>query len=159
MNKFLKLSLSTMVVAALVACGGGDSSDVADIYVGKWKSGCAAYKDIFGYANYNNYVFNFAKVSASELVVNMTNNTGYADSECKNAIGPASNLNSFKLNIGAKTTFLGAPADAMVIRFVSTGETRPGFINADSTKLSLVVVNNDGVQPNTWSAYAPYSKQ
>ncbi len=159
MKNILKLSLAAVAISALAACGGGGSSDSADTYVGAWKSGCTSYTGNDGNTYYNTSVMNLAKASASELAGTYTNRTAYADSGCKNALGAITNYGAMKLNIGAKTTFLGAQVDAMVFTLLATGEARPGFINADSTKLNLVVVNNDGSAPSGWGAASPYTKQ
>jgi hypothetical protein len=159
MKNILKLSLAVLAAATLAACGDSGSSDVADTYVGAWKSGCTSYTGNDGNTYYDNHVMNLAKASAAELAGTYSNRTAYSDSACKNVLGANTNFGAIKLNIGAKTTFLGASVDSMVYTVISTGEARQGFVNADSSKLNLVVVNSDGSPPRGWGAASPYTKQ
>jgi hypothetical protein len=159
MRNFLKLGLTALAVAALAACGGGGSSDVADTYVGNWKSNCSSYTGSDGNEYYQTYILSFAKSTASEIIGTYNNSNAYYDAACKNLAGAKNNYDAIKINIGAKTSFLGAPADSMVYSLVSTGEARPGFIVADATKLNIVVNNNDGSPPRGWGAASPYTKQ
>jgi hypothetical protein len=159
MRNFLKLGLAALAVAALAACGGGGSSDVADTYVGNWKSSCTSYTGNDGNTYYETYILSFAKSTASEIIGTASNTNAHFDAACKNLAGPINNDSPIKINIGAKTSFLGAPADSMVFTFMSTGEARPGFIAADATKLNIVVNNNDGSPPNNWGGASPFTKQ
>ena len=146
-----------MAIAALAACGDGGSTDVADTYVGTWKSKC--YK---GTGNDGNtyYYFNnltVAKVTAAEMTFTGTG-TAYSDASCASKLSTF-NRDAIKINIGAKTTFLGAPVDSMVYTIISTGEARPGFIVADATKMNVVINNSDGSIPTGWGSSSPYTKQ
>jgi hypothetical protein len=159
MKNVLKLGVAAMAVAALAACGGGGSSDVADTYVGSWKSNCTSYTGNDGNTYYSTWILNLAKVSAAELAATTSNRTAHSDAGCKNPLGAITNYDAAKINIGAKTTFLGAAVDSMVYTVVTSGEARQGFINADSTNLYLVVANNDGSPPRSWSFSSPFTKQ
>jgi hypothetical protein len=160
MKKILKLSFAAMAIAALAACGGdGGSSDAADIYVGNWKSNCFSYVGTNGNTYYQTYSIKFAKASAAELDGTSSNVIAYSDSTCKNSLGSLNDYSAIKINIGTRTTFLGAAADNMVYKSVSTGEARPGWITATATKLNLVVVSNDGTPPISWSFSSPFTKQ
>jgi hypothetical protein len=153
----LKLSLAVLAAATLAACGGGDSSDVADVYVGTWKSKC--YKGTGSDGNTYYYYNSLAvtKATAAELAFAGTG-TAYSDAACTNKLSTFAR-DAVKINIGAKTTFLGAPADSMVYTVVSTGEARPGFIVADTTKMNVVINNSDGSVATGWGSASPYTKQ
>ncbi len=159
MKNVLKLGLAVIAVAALAACGGG-SSDVADSYVGSWKTNCHAYTGQDGNTYYKTFVSTFTKANATEIVVTHAGAVAHSNSICTNVLGeiPAP-TGTWKLNIGAKTTFLGASVDAVLWSLTETGEVRPGYITADGSKMSLVAVNNDGSIPSGWSVYSPYTKQ
>ncbi len=159
MKNALKLGLVTMAVAALTACGGGGSSDAADTYVGNWKSKCTAYTGNDGNTYYQTYILSFAKTTAAEVIGTYSNSIAFYDSACKSSGGTKNNYGAIKINIGAKTTFLGASVDAMVYTIVSSGEARPGFITADASKMNIVVNNNDGSPPLGWGSASPYTKQ
>ncbi len=159
MKNILKLGLAVMVVAALAACGGGGSSDAADAYVGNWKSNCHSYIATDSNKYYKTFVSTYTKASATEIAVTHANTNAYSDSSCTNLLAAINSPPAWKLNLGAKTTFLGASVDAMVWSFPSTGEARPGYITTDGAKMSLVVVNTDGSQPTGWSTFAPFTKQ
>ena len=158
MKYILKLSLASMAIAALAACG-DSSSDVADTYVGTWKTNCHAYVGTDGNTYYKTYVSTFTKANSAELTLTHANANAHSNSTCTNVLGPITAPVAWKLNIGSKTTFLGASVDSMVWTFPATGEARPGFITADSSKLSLVVINTDGSIPTGWSGTSPYTKQ
>jgi hypothetical protein len=160
MKKILKLSLAAMAIAALAACGGGDGgSDAADVYVGSWKSNCFSYVATNGNTYYQTYVLKLAKASASELAGTSSNSIAHSDSACKNSLGSINDSGAIQINIGTRTTFLGAAADNMVYKLVTTGEARPGWITATATQLNLVVVSNDGKPPVSWSFSSPFTKQ
>jgi hypothetical protein len=159
MKNVLKLGLAVVAIAALSACGGGDSSDAADAYVGNWKSKCASYVASSGRTFYQTYTLSFAKTTPAEILGTYSNSIAYYDSGCTSSAGAKNNYNGIKINIGAKTTFLGAQADAMVYTLVSTGEARPGFITASDTAMNIVVNNNNGTPPAGWGAASPYTKQ
>jgi hypothetical protein len=159
MNNILKLSLAAVAIAALSACGGGGSSDAADAYVGTWKTNCFAYTGKDGNTYYQTYVSTFTKANAAEIAVTHANAKAHSNSACTNVLGDITAPGAWKLNIGAKTTFLGASVDAIVWSFPATGEARPGYMTTDSSKMSLVVVNTDGSIPTGWSATSPYTKQ
>jgi hypothetical protein len=158
MKNVLKFSLAAMAVATLAACGGGGSSDVADTYVGTWKSKCFPYEsDGATYFSHEIRVNN--KVSAASLTSVIKYETAYSDAACKNALGNyAPNATSSTINIGAKTTFLGAQVDSIVYTSAAFG-SRQGFMSADSSNWNIVVTNNSGAQPSSWSTYSPFTKQ
>jgi hypothetical protein len=158
MKNILKVSLAAIAISALAACGGGGSSDVADAYVGNWKSNCYSYKGNDGGTYYATEVVSMTKSSAAELAGSFSNATAHTDSGCKNILGSISNSSPAKFNIGADTTFLGAAARAMVMT-LSDGQARQGFITADATKMSLVVTDATGLPPAGWGSASPYTKQ
>jgi hypothetical protein len=159
MKNVLKLSLAVLAAATLAACGGGGSSDVADAYVGNWKSNCHSYIATDGNKYYKTFVSTYTKASVTEIAVTHADTNAYSDSSCKNLLTAINSPAAWKLNLGAKTTYLGASVDAMVWSFPATGEARPGYITTDGAKMSLVVVNTDGSQPTGWSTFAPFTKQ
>jgi hypothetical protein len=159
MKKILKLSLATMAVAALTACGGGSSTpDAADLYVGTWKSKCFTYTGTDGQPHTETRKINLSKVSAAELNAVYTESTAFADTACKQSLGATGAPAGYKINIGAQESFLGAPADYAVFTF-STGEARQGYLKADSTTLLIVISDNSVTKPNGWSIASPYTKQ
>jgi hypothetical protein len=159
MKNILKLSLAAVAIAALSACGGGGSSDAADVYVGNWKSNCFAYTGNDGNTYYKTTIGNFAKSSAAEILVTYSTTKAHSNSSCTNVLGTITDPVAIKLNIGATTSFLGANANAIVYTIVSTGEARQGFIAADATKLNLVVTDATGARPTGWGASSPFTKQ
>jgi hypothetical protein len=160
MKNTLKLSLAALAIAALSACGGGGDGggDVADTYVGVWRSNCNSYTANSGATLYERYNLTLTKTTSTELIGNYSNDTAYADAGCKQALGNIDNYSPVKYNIGAKVTFLGGTVDSMV-RTTSTGEARPGFMIADSKNFNVVTVNDDGSRPGGWSTNSPYTKQ
>ena len=158
MKKFLQFSLAILAVSTLAACGGGNSSDLADTYAGNWKSDCYAYTGGDNNTYYKTTIANFAKSSAAELIVTHNTTKAHSDSSCKNVLGTISDPVAIKINIGESTTFLGANAHNIVYTIISTGEARTGFITADATKLSVVVTDATGARPAGWGAASPYTK-
>jgi hypothetical protein len=158
MKKLLKLSLAVMAIAALAACGDGGSSDAADVYVGSWKSGCFSYTGNDGNTYYSTTKMNLAKASGAELAGSYSDRLAYSNNACTNRLGALDNYAPFKINIGAKTTFLGGSADAIVMTFTNN-EARTGFISADATRLNLVITDASGQRPGGWGATSPYTKQ
>lgn len=158
MKNILKLSLAAIAIAALSACGGGDSSDAADSYTGNWKSNCYKFTATNGSSYYGQQLLTFSKASASELAGNYSKGVAYTDAGCTNVAGNLDTGPAFKVNIGAETTFLGAVAKAMVYTFAD-GQARQGFITADATKMNFVITDATGVRPGGWGASSPYTKQ
>jgi hypothetical protein len=158
MKNILKLSLAAVAIAALSACGGGDSSDVADSYTGTWKSNCFSYVANSGATLYGTQVLTMTKASGSELAGTYSSFIAHSDSGCKAVRGEVNSSSPTKFNIGAETTFLGASARAMVMTF-SDGQARQGFITADAAKMSFVVTDATGARPGGWGAASPYTKQ
>jgi hypothetical protein len=157
MKKILKLALIAMAIAALAACG-GDSTDAAEVYVGTWKSACYSYTGNDGNTYYNNVKMNLVKTAAAELAGSYGERTAFSDAGCTKNLGAITNFSGFKLNIGAKTSFLGSAADAMVMTFTNN-EARTGFIVADNTKLNLVTTDASGGRPSGWGIGSPFTKQ
>ena len=159
MKNILKSSLVAMAVVGLAACGGGGgSSDVADTYVGNWKSNCFGYTAVNGATYYATTVLSMNKVTAAELSGTYSNTVAHVDSRCTNVLGAINNYSPAKFNIGAETNFLGATARATVMTF-SDGQARQGFITADATNMSFVITNASGARPGGWGAASPYTKQ
>jgi hypothetical protein len=159
MKNILRSSLAVMAIAGLAACGGGGSSDVADTYVGTWKSKCFAYTGNDGNTYYQTQKLNLAKAAAAELAATYTESKAHSDSACVNLLGSINNGPAIKINIGVEETFLGAPAHYMVYTNVATGEARQGYLKADSTQLLLVVSDASGERPGGWGRASPYTKQ
>ena len=157
MKNVLKLGLAVLAAATLAACGDGGSSDVADTYVGNWKSKC--FKGTGNDGNTYYYINNLgiAKASAAELSFTGTG-TSHSDAACSNKLSTF-DRDAIKINLGAKTTFLGAQVDSMVYTIVRTGEARQGFIVADTNNMNVVIYNNDGSPPTGWGTASPYTKQ
>ena len=156
MTNILKLSLAAVAIAALAACGGGDSTEPADKYVGNWKSSC--YQDTATSGNIYYYInkANYAKVSAGEIMITATYDA-HSDTACASKVG-SGNLTTRKMNIGAETTFLGAKADVIALITVSTGEAFPGYATTDGTKLNIITYAAGG-SASGWGKASPYTKQ
>jgi hypothetical protein len=159
MKNVLKLSLAAVAISALAACGGGGSSDVADTYVGTWKSKCFSYTGNDGNTYYQTLKLNLAKVAAAELAGSYSETKAHSDSACANSLGAINNAPAVKINIGVEEAFLGAPAHYMVYTNATTGEARQGYLKADSTQLLLVVSDASGQKPAGWGKASPYTKQ
>jgi hypothetical protein len=158
MKKLLKLSLAAMAIAALAACGGGDSSEAADTFVGNWKSKCYGYTSVSGATYYATRIMALTKTSAAELAANYSNTLAHSDSGCTNPLGTIQSSSPAKINLGADTTFLGAAAKAIVVT-LTTGEARQGFITANASNLNIVITDATGARPLGWGAASPYTKQ
>jgi hypothetical protein len=159
MKKILKLSLAAIAIAALAACGGGNGDgDDTGVYVGTWKSKCNQYTATNGAIYSQTFNLTFAKSGGSVLVGTYSNSQAFTDTACQVSIGTKNNYTPIKISIGAKANFLGGSVDAMVLTF-DTGEARPGYMNADSKNMNIVVVNDDGSQPRGWGGNSPYTKQ
>jgi hypothetical protein len=159
MKNVLKLSLAAVAISALAACGGGGSSDVADTYVGNWKSNCFAYTGNDGNTYYKTTIANFAKSTAAEIIVTYNTTKAHSNSACTNFVATINDPVAVKINIGAATTFLGAASNDIVYTVISTGEARTGFISADTSKLNLVITDATGARPGGWGSSSPYTKQ
>ena len=115
MENVLKISLAAVAISALAACGGGGSSDAADTYVGAWKTNCHAYTGQDGNTYYKTFVSTFTKASAAEIVVTHASALAHSNPTCTNVLGAiTAPSGTWKLNIGAKATFLGASVDAIL---------------------------------------------
>jgi hypothetical protein len=158
MKKLLKPSLAIIAIAALTACTGGDSSDVADVYVGTWKSKCFSYKGDDGKTYIETRKITFAKVAAAQLTASYSEATVYADSACQQSLGATGAPSGYKINIGAKSNFLGSTADYSVFTY-SDGVVRQGYLKADSTQLLVVIRDDSGQEPTSWGVASPYTKQ
>ena len=159
MTNILKLSLAAVAISTLAACGGGGSSDVADTYVGTWKSKCFSYTGNDGNTYYETLKINLAKAAAAELTAVYSEAKAHSDSACANFLGAINAPPTVKLNIGVEETFLGAPAHYIVHTNPATGEARQGYIKADSTQLLLVISDVSGQKPTGWGKSSPYTKQ
>ena len=158
MKNILKLSLAAMAIAALAACGGGDSSEAADVYVGNWKSRCyqGTGNDGNTYYYFNNLTV--TKLTAAEITFTGTG-TAYSDASCTSKLSTF-NRDAIKINIGAKTTYLGASVDTIVHTVIATGEARPGYMVADATKMNIAIAGSTGALPTgAWGSASPYTKQ
>jgi hypothetical protein len=158
MKNVLKLSLAVLAAATLVACGGGESSDVADTYVGTWKSKCFSYTGNDGNTYYQTLKLSLAKAAAAELAASYSEAKAHSDAACANSLGSINNPSPVKINLGSEEAFLGSPARYMVYTFAS-GEARQGYIKTDGTQLRLVVSNASGEKPGGWGDASPYTKQ
>ena len=98
MKNILKLSLAVVAIAALSACGGGDSSDAADSYTGNWKSNCYKFTSTNGNSYYGQQLLTFSKASASELAGNYSKGVAYTDAGCTNVAGNLDTGPAFKVN-------------------------------------------------------------
>jgi hypothetical protein len=158
MRNILKISLVAVAISALAACGGGGDADVADTYVGSWKSKCFAYTGNDGNTYYQTLKLNLAKAAAAELAATYTEAKAHSDGACNNSLGAINNPSAVKINLGAEEAFLGAPARYMVYTFAS-GEARQGYIKTDGSQLRLVISDASGEKPGGWGDASPYTKQ
>jgi hypothetical protein len=158
MKSILKLSLAAVAISALVACGGGGSSDATDAYVGTWKSACYSTDSSSGIV-YTKRVRTITKASSTLLVGSTILDSVFSDAACANTVGTWNSNGAVITNyaLGAKAQFLGANTDAYVATF-SDGTSLPGYMVVDGVRLYMA----DG--PNVasatgWGKYSPYIKQ
>jgi hypothetical protein len=157
MKHILKLSLAAMTSVALMACG-GSSEDIADKYVGDWKSGCQTQTGSDGSSAYFHSILFVTKTSAAEIYIK-NGFRQYSDSSCNSLIS-AGFTTSKKISFGTETTFLGAKADNIVYTFLgATNQTFLGYssVNNSTWHLSLYAPGTNPTQ--AWSSDSPYIKQ
>ena len=158
MNNILKSGLAAMAVAALAACGGGDSSEATDAYVGTWKSVCYSTDSSNGTV-YTKRIRTLTKASSTQLVGSTVLDSVFSDAACANAAGTWSSNGAAVTNyaLGAKAQFLGANTDSYVATFAD-GTSLPGYMVVDGVRLYMA----DGANVATatgWGKYSPYTKQ
>ncbi len=141
----------------IAGCGGGDAapSDVADPYVGTWKSQCFAWA-----GNYEVVTRTASKLSATQLVGTVVNTKKYSDAACTILLSTDTTTESGVYTIGNKATFLGQSVDS----YKYDSSTTPG-----SGYLGFAVVNGSGLyvaasftseNPTAWwTGGIPYIKQ
>ncbi|MBK6367554.1 MAG: hypothetical protein IPF65_09930 [Polaromonas sp.] len=156
MKNKLKTLLVAVTIAALSACGDG-ASDVADAFIGKWKSKCFAYKAQDGNTYYQTGTTNLSKDSAAQLTANYSNAVAHSDSACSNILGNITSASSIKISIGAETVFLGLQSKEIVATY-QDGNARRGYIAVDNERLFIVVTDDSGEKPFTWGRSSPYTK-
>jgi hypothetical protein len=161
MKNVLKLSLAVLAAATLAACGGGDSSDATDAYVGTWKSACystalANYSGTF----YTKRIRTIAKKNATELTASNILDNIYSDAACATVWGTWANNSPAAGNyvLGAKVPFLGANADSYVLTN-SEGNTFAGFMALNGEKLYMADSATGAAPPTGWGKFSPYTKQ
>ena len=161
MKNVLKLSLAAVAIAALSACGGGDSTDVTDVYVGTWKSACYAGTSSTGQAFYTKRIRTLSKVSATELAGSTILDSPFSDAGCKNVAGTwnSNAASNTKYVLGAKANFLGANTDSYVATFSDNTQSAGFSVVNNSTQLYLVEYAIGAAIPTGWSSTSPYTKQ
>ena len=149
-------------MAALAACGGGgDSSDVADVYVGTWKSICYSFTNSSGGTSYSKRIRTISKSSATELAGSVIYDSIFSDGACTvlaNRVWTDNSPILGKYVLGAKALFLGANADTYV-HTNAAGATFSGYMAINGNQMFLVDVATGTAAPTGWSIYAPYTKQ
>ena len=156
MKNKLKTLLVAITIAVLSACGDG-ASDVADAFQGNWKSKCFAYKAQDGNTYYQTSTMSLNKVSAAELTANFSNAVAHSDPACSNILGNITSASSIKISFGANTVFLGLQSKEIVATY-QDGKAPRGYIAIDNERLFIVVTDDSGEKPFTWSRSSPYTK-
>ncbi len=164
MTNILKLSLAAVAIAALAACGGGgDSSDVADVYVGTWKSACYSFTNSSGGTSYSKRIRTISKSSATELAGSVIYDSIFSDGACTvlaNRVWTDNSPILGKYVLGAKAQFLGANTDSYVFSNITTpGGTFSGYMVVNGAQMYLADTATGSAPPTGWGIYSPYTKQ
>ena len=160
MTNILKLSLAAVAIAALAACGGGgDSSDVADVYVGTWKSACYSTNSNTGTV-YTKRIRTISKTNATELAGSTILDKVFSDAACVTVAGTwnDNSPNTGKYVLGAKVQYLGANTDSYVFTN-SAGATFAGYMVVNGAQMYLADTATGSAPPTGWGIYSPYTKQ
>jgi hypothetical protein len=162
MANILKLSLAAVAIGVLAACGGGggDSSEVADVYVGTWKSACYSTNSNTGTV-YTKRVRTLSKTNATELASTTSLDSVFSDAACVTNVGfwidnPPTIA---KYVLGAKAQFLGANTDTYVQTIAATGASFTGYMVANGAQLNMADAVTGSAPPTGWGIYSPYIKQ
>ena len=163
MKNVLKLGLAAVAISALAACGGGDSSEATDAYVGTWKSACYV-RSVTNQTGtfYTKRIRSNTKVSATELASSYTYDNIYSDAACAVPWGTWSNNSPItgKYVFGAKAQFLGAAADTYVYNDTATpATTYTGYMVATGNQIFIADALTGSAPPTSWSSTSPYTKQ
>ncbi len=161
MKNVLKLGLAVLAAATLVACGGGgEATEVADVYVGTWKSACYSTNSSSGTV-YTKRIRTIAKISATEIAASNIRDKVFSDAACANVAGTWTENAPYggRYVIGAKVQFLGANADAYTYT-AGDGTTYAGYMALNGAQqLFMADAPTGSAAPTNWGVYSPYTKQ
>ena len=153
MKKLLSLSL---VASALVlsACGGGDSEDMVDTYIGTWK-GCISALNNDRSSYFTNRTRTFHKVDATHMKMDIQSSNRYSDNKCAvQTVAELQTTNGYPVQLGKAINFQGRAGHDGVLTFSGGVETFYITVGADGLRIGSNVTA--GV-PTGWGL--PYAKQ
>jgi hypothetical protein len=162
MKKLLKLSLATMAIAALAACGGGGADEPADKYVGTWIGKCASYTGNDGGTYYRKIKRTISKINGGQLNATSLQEGAYSDAACGNKL--TSNIYTYsdtQYNIGKTVTVLGVQADEISSINTVTKAAYPGFMTVANSQWYIATYDPSKGETTIrgWSSNSPYTKQ
>lgn len=153
MKKLLSLSVLASALV-LSACGGGDSTDMVDTYIGSWK-GCISASNNGGPSYFTNRTRTFHKVDATHMLMDIQSSNQYSDNAC--AVQTVTELvtnNNYPVELGKAINFQGRNGHDGVLTFSNGKETF--YITLDGNALRIGASVTAGV-PTAWGF--PYTKQ
>ena len=153
MKKLLSLSLLTSSLV-LSACGGGDSTDMVDTYIGSWK-GCISSSNNGGPSYFTNRTRTFHKVDATHMTMDIQSSNRYSDEKCTvQTVGELQTSNGYPVQLGKAINFQGRAGHDGVLTTSAGVETFYITVGTDGLRIGSNVTA--GV-PTGWGF--PYTKQ